>query len=85
MHLTVDLDCLDPGVAPGVGHLEPGGLPFAFVSRVVRRLAPAVAALDIAELNPMRDVQGMTAGVAARLILDFVFSRVAAQAARTAA
>jgi agmatinase len=81
IHLTVDLDCLDPGVAPGVGHLEPGGLPFAFVSGVVRRLAPVAASFDIAELNPMRDVQGMTAGVAARLLLDFVFSRVAGAAA----
>jgi formiminoglutamase/agmatinase len=81
IHLTVDLDCLDPSVAPGVGHLEPGGLPFAFVSRVVRRLAPEVAAFDIAELNPMRDVQGQTASVAARLLLDFVVSRVAGDAA----
>jgi agmatinase len=78
VYLTVDLDCLDPSVAPGVGHMEPGGFPFAFVSRVVRRLAPHVAALDFAEMNPMRDVQGMTAAVTARLLLDFVVSRVAA-------
>ena len=83
VYLTIDLDCLDPGVAPGVGHLEPGGLPFPFVSRVVRRLAPHVAACDVAELNPMRDVQGMTAAVAARLVLDAVVSRV--HAARPAA
>jgi len=80
VYLTVDLDCLDPSVAPGVGHLEPGGLPFAFVSRVVRRLAPHVAAVDLAETNPMRDVQGMTAAVAARLVLDFVFGRVQPEA-----
>lgn len=80
VHLTVDLDCLDPSVAPGVGHLEPGGFPFAFVSRVVRRLAPHVASFDVAELNPMRDVAGMTAGVAARLVLDLIFSRAHAAA-----
>lgn len=84
IHLTVDLDCLDPSVAPGVGHLEPGGLPAAFVSRVVRRLAPHVASFDVAELNPMRDVGGATAAVAARLILDLVFSRAHA-ASRSAA
>lgn len=81
IYLTVDLDCLDPGVAPGVGHLEPGGLPFAFVSGMVRALAPRVAAFDIAELNPMRDTQGMTASAAAKLILDFVFSRAHADSA----
>lgn len=80
IHLTVDLDCLDPAIAPGVGHLEPGGLPFAFVSRVVRRLAPHVASFDIAELNPMRDVGQATASVAARLVLDVALSR--AHAAR---
>jgi agmatinase len=78
VYLTVDLDCLDPSVATGVGHMEPGGFPFAFVSRVVRRLAPHVAAFDIAELNPMRDPSGATASVAAKLVLDFVFSRAAA-------
>jgi formiminoglutamase/agmatinase len=78
VYLTVDLDCLDPSVAAGVGHMEPGGFPFAFVSRVVRRLAPHVAAFDIAELNPMRDPGGATASVAAKLVLDFVFSRAAA-------
>ncbi|MBB4664283.1 agmatinase family protein [Conexibacter arvalis] len=81
LYLTVDLDCLDPSVAPGVGHQEPGGLPFAFVSTVVRRLAPHVAAFDVAELNPMRDPLGVTAGVAARLVLDFVVA--AARAAAT--
>jgi agmatinase len=78
VYLTVDLDCLDPSVAAGVGHMEPGGFPFAFVSQVVRRLAPHVAAFDIAETNPMRDPSGATASVAAKLVLDFVFSRAAA-------
>ncbi|MDO8210246.1 arginase family protein [Conexibacter sp. CPCC 206217] len=80
LYLTVDLDCLDPGVAPGVGHQEPGGLPFAFVSAVVRRLAPHVDALDVAELNPMRDPLGVTAGIAARLVLDFAVARARATA-----
>jgi formiminoglutamase/agmatinase len=80
VYLTLDLDCLDPSVAPGVGHMEPGGFPLAFVSRVVRRLAPHVAAFDIAELNPMRDPGGITASVAAKLVLDFVFSKAHAAA-----
>lgn len=77
IYLTLDIDALDPSVAPGAGHLEPGGLPVAFVSRLLRRLAPRVAAFDIAEVNPLFDVQGMTSNLAAKLLFDFILGRIA--------
>lgn len=80
VYLTLDIDALDPSVAPGAGHLEPGGLPVAFVSRLLRRLAPQVAAFDIAEVNPAFDVQGMTSNLAAKLLFDFVLGRISGRA-----
>jgi formiminoglutamase/agmatinase len=79
VYLTVDLDCLDPSVAPGVGHMEPGGFPFAFASDLVRRLAPRAAVVDIAELTPPADHGDMTANVAARLALDVIVAKCAAR------
>jgi formiminoglutamase/agmatinase len=77
IYLTVDLDCLDPSVAPGVGHMEPGGFPFAFASELVRALAPRAGVVDIAELTPPADQGQMTAHVAARLALDVIVAKCA--------
>jgi agmatinase len=79
IYLTIDLDVINPGEAPGTGWPEPGGLTAQQAIDVVRALAPHVAALDIAELNPLYDTQSRaTALLAARLVLDFITVRVRA-------
>ena len=73
IYLTIDLDVLNPGEAPGTGWPEPGGLTVQELLDFVRVVAPHVDAVDIAELNPLYDSAAkQTAVMAARVLLDFV-------------
>ncbi|KAL5057608.1 hypothetical protein RYX36_029212 [Vicia faba] len=57
--------------APGVSHIEPGGLSFRDVLNILHNLQGDVVAGDVVELNPQRDtVDGMTAMVAAKLVRE---------------
>ena len=77
VYLTIDLDVINPGEAPGTGWPEPGGLTTQQVIDIVRLLAPHIAAMDIAELNPLYDTRARaTTLIAARLMLDFITTRV---------
>jgi agmatinase len=77
IYLTIDLDVINPGEAPGTGWPEPGGLSGQQVLDFVRAVAPRVAALDIAELNPVYDTPARTTALlAARIMLDFITTRV---------
>ncbi|KAF9687726.1 hypothetical protein SADUNF_Sadunf02G0123000 [Salix dunnii] len=68
VYISVDVDCLDPAFAPGVSHIEPGGLSFRNVLDILQNLQADVVAADVVEFNPQRDtVDGMTAMVAAKL------------------
>jgi agmatinase len=71
------MDVINPGEAPGTGWPEPGGLTTQQVIDVLRVLAPHMAAMDIAELNPLYDSRAQaTTLIAARLMLDFITTRV---------
>ena len=70
LYISIDLDGLDPAVAPGVSHHEPGGLSVRDVLRVLHAQRAPLAGADIVELNPDRDVNGMTAVVAAKLVRE---------------
>lgn len=82
LYLTVDIDALNPGEAPGTGWAEPGGLTVQQLLDFVRILAPRVDALDIAELNPVFDnAPKQTTVMCARLLFDFVTVKARAAAA----
>lgn len=70
IYVTVDLDGLDPSVAPGVSHHEPGGLTVREVLDIIDVLPGPVVGADVVELNPTRDVVDMTAMVAAKLVKE---------------
>jgi len=70
VYLTIDLDGLDPSVAPGVSHHEPGGLSFREVLDIIDSLPGPIVGADIVELNPERDVVDMSAAVAAKLLKE---------------
>jgi arginase len=70
LYVTVDLDGLDPAFAPGVSHPEPGGLSVRDVMAVLRRVRGPLVGADVVELNPVRDPQGLTAAVAAKLVKE---------------
>lgn len=71
VYISIDVDSLDPAFAPGVSHIEPGGLSFRDVLNILHNLQGDVVAADVVEFNPQRDtVDGMTAMVAAKLVRE---------------
>jgi arginase len=70
LHLSFDLDVLDPGVAPGVGTTVPGGATYREAHLIMELLHDSglVHSVDIVELNPFLDERGRTARVAVELI-----------------
>lgn len=70
-YLSFDIDALDPGVAPGTGGLEPGGLSVRQAQVFLRELrgAPLVGA-DVVEISPPLDATGGTALVAANIMFE---------------
>ncbi len=70
LYVSIDLDGLDPAFAPGVSHPEPGGLSTREVLRVLSRLTASPIGADIVELNPEKDVNLLTAHVAARFVKE---------------
>ncbi|MBI2311303.1 MAG: arginase family protein [Betaproteobacteria bacterium] len=72
IYISVDIDCLDPSVAPGTGTPEPGGLTYLQLRALLRACAGKgrLVGMDLVEVNPLFDPTGITANVAARLILD---------------
>lgn len=68
--VTLDLDAIDPVLAPGVGSPEPDGLVVRDVLAALRRISaqPGLRALEIVEYNPDRDRHGTTAGLISDLI-----------------
>jgi arginase len=70
LHVSFDVDFLDPAVAPGVGTTVPGGATYREAHLVMELLHDSglVRSLDIVELNPFLDERGRTARVAVELI-----------------
>ncbi|GGF61359.1 arginase [Azorhizobium oxalatiphilum] len=63
LHVSFDLDALDPRLAPGVSTPVPGGFGLAAARDMMIRLGASgqVGSLDLVELNPLRDVAGRSA------------------------
>lgn len=72
LYLTIDLDVLDPAFAPGVSHYEPGGMSTRMVLDILHHLRVPIIGADIVEYNPTRDVNGLTAMVAAKLLKEIL-------------
>lgn len=70
LYISIDLDGIDPSEAPGVAHPEPGGLTVREVLAVLERQSANIVGADIVELNPNRDVNNVTAILAAKLVRE---------------
>ena len=70
LYISVDLDGIDPSEAPGVAHPEPGGLTIREVLSIIAKQSAQIIGADIVEFNPMRDVNDITAIVAAKLVRE---------------
>ena len=70
--LSVDVDVVDPGMAPGTGTPEPGGLTGRQLLDAVRRIAMELplAGIDVVEVAPPYDHAEITAFLAGRVVLE---------------
>lgn len=70
LHVSFDVDFLDPDIAPGVGTTIPGGPTYREAQLCMEMIADTgrLASLDVMELNPALDVRNKTATVAVDLI-----------------
>jgi agmatinase len=74
IYLSVDIDVVDPGSAPGTGTPEPGGMLPRELLRAVRRIVGRVelAGMDIVEVSPPYDWAESTAMIANRCALEAI-------------
>jgi len=70
LHLSFDIDVMDPEIAPGVTTVAPGGMSFREAHLALTILAETglVRSIDFVELNPARDIRNRTAELAVDLI-----------------
>ncbi|MHC1600051.1 MAG: arginase family protein, partial [Candidatus Methanospirareceae archaeon] len=74
-YLSVDIDVLDPGIAPGVEHPEPCGMSLESLISLIQEIIERknVVASDVVEVNPRLDtVNGITSINAARIIFEIL-------------
>jgi arginase len=70
VHVSFDVDFLDPSIAPGVGTTVPGGPNYREAQLVMEMIADTgrMGSLDIVELNPLLDARNATAQLAVDLV-----------------
>jgi agmatinase len=73
-YLTVDLDGMDPAIAPGVAGPCPGGVTFAQARKLIHGLVKKgrVVGMDVVEITPRTDVNQITCITAGRLIVNMI-------------
>lgn len=76
VYLSVDLDCMDPGVAPGVSVPAPGGLFPVDLIYMIKKISEnmQILGMDIVELSPDYDLNQNTANHAARILMETIAS-----------
>jgi arginase len=78
LHISLDVDFLDPSIAPGVGTSVPGGATFREAHLIMEVLHDSnlVTSLDLVELNPFLDERGRTALLMVDLVASLMGRRV---------
>lgn len=72
IYLSVDIDVIDPGMAPGTGTPEPGGMLTRELLRAIRQVVASVelAGMDVVEVSPPFDHAEVTSSAAHRCVLE---------------
>jgi arginase len=78
IHISLDMDSLDPYEAPGVGTPVPGGLTYREAHLLMEILGDShrVRSLDIVEINPILDDMNKTAELAVELAASLLGQRI---------
>jgi len=76
VYMSIDLDCMDPGVAPGVSVPAPGGLFPLDLIYIIKKISEnlQILGMDIVELSPDYDLNQNTANHAARILMETIAS-----------
>jgi agmatinase len=76
VYLSIDLDCMDPGVAPGVSVPTPGGLFPLDLIYMIKEITENlhIVGMDIVELSPDYDLNQNTANHASRILMEMISS-----------
>lgn len=78
IHVSLDMDAIDPALAPGVGTPVPGGLSFREAHLLMEILAESnkIRSMDVVEVNPILDEGNRTAELAVQLIASIFGQRI---------
>ncbi len=78
VHVSLDLDVIDPGVAPGVGTPVRGGLSYREAHLAMELVAEAgvLDSLEVVEVNPILDHENATARLAVELVASALGARI---------
>ena len=72
IYISFDMDALDPAFAPGISHREPGGMSVREAIAHLHAIEGPIIGADLVEFNPVRDVSGLTATVAAKILKEIL-------------
>lgn len=83
IYLSVDIDVVDPGMAPGTGTPEPGGILAREMLRAVRQIVGQVdlVGMDVVEVSPPYDQSEVTAMLAHRIVIEAISALAAKRGA----
>lgn len=86
LHVSLDVDFLDPDLAPGVGTTVPGGATFREAHLIMEMLCDSglVSSLDLVELNPFLDDRGKSARILVELTASLFGRRILDRPTRSA-
>jgi len=72
VYISFDVDVLDPAFAPGISHREPGGMSVREAIAHLHAIHATIVGADVVEYNPVQDVAGLTATVAAKILKEIL-------------
>ncbi|WP_067727447.1 agmatinase [Oceanobacillus damuensis] len=76
VYITIDLDVLDPGIFPGTGTPEPGGITYRELLVAINRLQELnqIVAADVVELSPPYDASGASTAIACKTVRELLLT-----------
>ncbi len=74
LYLSIDIDIIDPNIAPGTGYAEPGGLSSSQFIYLIQKLSSLknLKAIDLVEINPDKDINNLTVKLGVKIIEEFM-------------
>jgi len=70
VYISIDIDVLEPGLAPGISHPESGGLSVRQLIDAIHSIPGRIIGADIVEYNPTKDIRDVTGFVASKLLKE---------------